>query len=70
MRLMEDAVADGIGDTRFADRGMPRRRRELTGDERGAAFTAIFDFEEVTAIPNRTPRTPASILSGASPDHW
>jgi len=51
MRAMQEAVADGIGDTGFADRRMPRRRRELTRDERSAAFTAILDdFKEVAPV--------------------
>jgi len=41
--VMEDAVADGIGDTRLADGRVPRSRRELAGDERRAALAAIFD---------------------------
>ena len=51
MRAMQEAVADGIGDTGFADRRMSRRRRKLTRDERGAAFTAILDdFKEVAPV--------------------
>jgi hypothetical protein len=43
MRLMEDAVAEGIGDTRLADGRVPRGGRELAGDERRAPFAAILD---------------------------
>ena len=48
---MNQAVADGVGDAGFANRGMPRRRWQLTGDERGPPLTPIFDdLEEVTTF--------------------
>jgi hypothetical protein len=48
---MNQAVANRIGDAGFTDRGMPRRRRQLAGDERRASFAPIFDdLEEVTAF--------------------
>lgn len=48
---MDQAVADGVGDTGFADRRVPRRRRQLTRDQRGRALAAIFDdLEEVTTL--------------------
>lgn len=43
MCLMEDAVTDGIGDTRLADGRVPRGGWELAGDERRAPFAAILD---------------------------
>jgi hypothetical protein len=49
--LTDQAVADGVGDTGFADRRVPRRRRQLSRDQRGRALTAMFDdLEEVTAF--------------------
>ena len=54
MRAMDEAVADGIGDAGFANGGVPRGRRELTGDERRRAFTAIFDhLEQVAPFAHR-----------------
>ena len=51
MRLMEDAVANGIRHTRFTDGGVPRGRRELTRDERRAPFAAIFDhFQQIPPL--------------------
>ena len=40
---MEDAVADGIGDTRLADGRVPRGRRELARNERRRPFAPILD---------------------------
>ena len=48
---MNQAVADRVGDAGLANRRVPGGRRQLTGDERGRAFTAIFDdLEEVAAF--------------------
>ena len=51
MRVVDQPVADGIGDAGFADGGVPGRRRELTRDQRRGAFTPIFqDLEEVAPL--------------------
>ena len=48
---MNQPIADRVGDSWLADRGVPGRRRELTGDERRDAFAPIFDdFQEVAAF--------------------
>ena len=48
---MNQAIADRVGDARLANGRMPRGWRQLTGDERGAAFTPIFDdLEQVPAF--------------------
>ena len=51
MRVLEDAIADGIGDTRLADGRVPRGRRELAGDERRATLAPIFDhLQEISPL--------------------
>ena len=48
---MDHAVADRIRDAGLANRGVPRRRRELTGDQRRGPFASIFnDLQQVTAF--------------------
>src|SRR5829696_9709956 len=48
--VMEDAVANSIRDTRFADGRMPRGGGQLARDERRATFAAIFD--DLQQIPS------------------
>jgi hypothetical protein len=43
---MDQPVADRIGDAGFANGGMPGRGRELAGNQRRGAFTAIFQHLE------------------------
>ena len=43
MGPMDQAIADRIGDAGLANRGVPRGRRELAGDQRRGAFAAILD---------------------------
>ena len=50
MRMMEQAITDGIGERRFADRLVPRVDRELARDQRRSALAPIFDhLQEVAA---------------------
>ena len=51
MRLMDHPVADRIRDAGLANRGVPRGRRQLAGDERRGPLTPIFnDLEQVAAF--------------------
>ena len=51
MRVMDQAIADRIGDTGLADRQMPGRRWQLAGHQRGPAITPIFDdFQEIASL--------------------
>jgi len=48
---MDQPVADRIRDAGLANRGVPRRRRELTGDQRRGPFASIFnDLQQVAAF--------------------
>ena len=48
---MDHPVADRIRDAGLANRGVPRRRRELAGDQRRAPLTPIFnDLQQVAAF--------------------
>ena len=48
MRVVQEAIADGIGQGRLPEVVMPLGRRELTGDDRGARAVAILeDLEEI-----------------------
>jgi hypothetical protein len=48
MRVMDQPIADRIGNARFADGSVPGRRRQLAGNERRRPFAAIFeDLEEI-----------------------
>jgi hypothetical protein len=48
MRVVHEAVEDRVGISRIADHLMPRRDRQLAGDDRRAAAIAFLqDFEEV-----------------------
>ncbi len=48
VRVVDEAVQDGIGQGRIADRFVPVLHRELTGNDRGAAAVAVFeDFQQV-----------------------
>lgn len=50
VRLMDQAVEDGIGQGRVADGGMPVRHGQLAGDDgRAAAMAVIDDFQQVAA---------------------
>ena len=40
---MDDAIEDGVGESRLADDLVPLVERELAGDERGASAIAVLD---------------------------
>jgi hypothetical protein len=44
---MDEPVADRIRDAGLANRGVPRGRRQLAGDERRGAFTPILDEQRM-----------------------
>ena len=49
--MMDQPIADRIGDAGFANGGVPRGGRELAGDQRRGPFTAIFqDFEQIPPL--------------------
>ena len=49
---MQQAVADGIGQGRVADIGMPVTDGALAGDDGGAGLVAVFDdLQQVPAFP-------------------
>ena len=51
MRVVEEAVADGIGEGGIVEVRVPLRDRQLAGDDGGAGAGAILeDFEEVLAV--------------------
>ena len=51
MRLMDQPIADRIRDAGLANGGVPRRWRQLAGNERRGAFAPIFnDFQQVPAF--------------------
>ena len=51
MRLMDHPVADRIRDAGLANRGVPRGRRQLAGDQRRGPLTPIFnDLQQVAAF--------------------
>ena len=51
MRVVEDAVADGVGEVRVADAGVPVLGRELAGDERRDALGAVLDhLDEISSF--------------------
>src|ERR1700674_5202244 len=51
MGVVQEAVADGVGQGRLAEVVVPLGRRQLAGDNRAAAAIAILeDLEEVTAL--------------------
>ena len=57
MGMMQQAVADGIRQGRFADRLVPRVDRELPRDQRRSALTPILDdLQEVTPLGVREGR--------------
>src|SRR5215472_6157532 len=62
MSVMDDAVEDGVGEGRFADRIVPTVDRDLAGDQRGAAAVAVLDdFEHFVALL-RSERLEAPII--------
>ena len=51
MRVVDNAVADGVGDGRIADVVVPFCHRQLTGhDSRFQVVAVIHDFRQVTAL--------------------
>ena len=51
MRVVEEAIADGIGQRRIADVFVPLGGRQLAGDDRRAGAVAIFqDLEQIAAL--------------------
>ena len=51
MGVVEEAVADGVGEGGIADEGVPLGDGELAGQDGGAgAVPVVEEFEEVTAI--------------------
>jgi hypothetical protein len=51
MRVVDDAVEDGVGEGRFADQVVPAVDRDLAGDQRGTAAVAVFDdLQQVVAL--------------------
>lgn len=51
MRIVDDAVEDGVGVGRLTDHVVPGAYRDLSGDQRGFRAVALFeDFEQVEAL--------------------
>ncbi len=51
MRVVDDAVEDGVGDGRLVDDSMPFGDRDLGGDQGRSALIALLgEFEEVVAL--------------------
>ena len=51
MRVVEEAIADGVGLVRVADDAVPVGDRELAGDQDGGAFAPFLDdFDQVPAF--------------------
>lgn len=51
MRAMNEPIADGIGDRRVANGGVPRRRRQVAGNERRRPVAPILDhLQEVPTL--------------------
>jgi len=49
--VVQQAVADGVGEVGVADAGVPVLRQELAGDEGGGTLSAVFDdFDQVSSF--------------------